>query len=102
MPQVKVNFGPKVGSAKKTFPPAEKKAPASIGNKGGKVNPFLKNDAAAKKVEPKAEPAPAPAKPQEVKVELKGNQPIKVEVGAPLKAAGSKNPFFIITLFEVG
>ena len=95
MPQVKVNFGPKVGSAKKTFPPVEKKAPVSLGNKGGKVNPFLKNDAASKKAEPAA---PAPAKPQEIKVDLKASQPIKVEVAAPAKPTGSKNSILIYYL----
>ena len=81
MPQVKVNFGPKVGGAKKTFPP-EKKAPGGLGSKG-KVNPFLKNDAAKK--QPAAAAAPAPEKPapsKEVTVDIASKPEIKVELPA--------------------
>lgn len=82
MPQVKVNFGPKVGGAKKTFPP-EKKAPAGLASKPGKVNPFLKNDA-AKKQPASAEPAPEkPAQSKEVTVDIASKPEIKVELPAP-------------------
>eukprot|EP00111_Clytia_hemisphaerica_P006421 TCONS_00018663-protein len=110
MPQVKVNFGAKLNSTKKTFPP-EKKAPVSTGAKG-KVNPFLKNDAAKKaptsapapaapKEEPKpAAPAPAPVAPkeepkpapQQVKVSVGGNKEVKVQVAAPKEVAAPKKP----------
>ena len=104
MPQVKVNFGAKLNSTKKTFPPEKK--PVSTGAKG-KVNPFLKNDAAKKaapapaapKEEPKPAPVPAAPKeepkaapaPQQVKVQVGGNKEVKVEVAAPKKPAGSKS-----------
>ena len=87
MPQIKVNFGPKVGGAKKTFPPADKKAPGGL-SKSGKVNPFLKNDAAKKPAaDPKpADPAPEkvdapkPDPPKEVTVNLASKTEVKVEL----------------------
>ena len=119
MPQIKVNFGPKVGGAKKTFPP-EKKAPAGLGSKPGKVNPFLKNDA-AKKAPAATTPAAEKPAPKEVTVDIASKPEIKVELPAaapapepaapaaepeapasePEKPAGSKSSFviYISTLF---
>lgn len=88
MPQAKVNFGPRVGGAKKTFPPPKKETTAAPAVKLNKIQITTKVSA---KAEPVKQEAPPPAKAPEP---VKAPEPEPAPAPEPAKPAGSKEYLF--------